>query len=86
MREGRKRWGAQQWCCIRFKACGICNCVTAQAFPNNLEDQELSSSESGSFLDCLNLNMKTLRLFKTPGTTYPMTGRHIPEDLNLHYV
>lgn len=81
-REGR----ALNWCCIRFKACGICNCITAQAFPNNLKDQELSSSESGSLQDCLNLNMKTLSLFRTPGTTYPVTGHLIPEDLKLHYV
>lgn len=34
--------------------------------------------------DCFTLKMKDLRSSETPGTTRPMTQRHIPQDLSLH--
>jgi hypothetical protein len=35
------------------------------------------------FLHCLTPNVEALQPFQTPGTSRPVTQRHIPEDLNL---
>ena len=41
------------------------------------------SNKKESFLDCLTLEAKTSRSFKTSQTTHPTRWCHIQEDLNL---
>jgi len=35
------------------------------------------------FLSCLNLKVEAVRYFKTSKSTYPVTQRNIPDNLNL---